>query len=117
MTSRAVGVRGEEIAAAYLQSRGFLLLAAHYQIRGAEIDLIAQDGAYRVFVEVKYRTDTHFSMPREAVTCAKQRRICRAALRWLTEQGRTEDYVRFDVVEVTPMGVTHWPNAFDAPYG
>ena len=51
--------------------------------------------------------------PRERVTQAKQRRICRAALRYLQENGLGEAPVRFDVLEVTPSGVTHLKAAFE----
>ena len=45
----------EQEAADYLISCGYQILEANYRCRHAEIDLIAMDGDYLVFVEVKYR--------------------------------------------------------------
>lgn len=109
-----IGHDAERRAASFLEGRGMEILAENYRIPGAEIDLIAQDGLYLVFVEVKARSSAFFGLPRETVTLAKQARICRAALRYMAEQNRMEAYVRFDVVEVMADRVSYFPNAFEA---
>ena len=110
--SRAIGGRAEETAARYLTSRGFIILQRNYAIHGAEIDIIAADAGCLVFAEVRYRVSLHPVRPRESVTSAKRRRICKAALFWLQENGLPEANVRFDIVEISPLGITLLKAAF-----
>lgn len=98
--SRAAGNLAENRAVSFLEAEGFMILARNYAIRGAEVDIVAQEGDFFVFVEVKARKTAQFSTPRESVTLAKRRRICVAATRWLQEKGLMEANIRFDVVEV-----------------
>ena len=116
MSAVSFGRNAETAAAEYLAARGLEILARNYAVRGAEIDVIAREGACIVFAEVKATanaSDAH-GAPRERVTLAKQRRICRAALRFLQENNLGDSAVRFDVLEVTPAGITHLRGAF--PY-
>lgn len=96
-----------------MQRQGYMILAHNYVIRGAEIDIIAEEGGCVVFVEVKYRGSNRYGRPRESVTQAKQRRIVMAALRWLQEAGRQEENIRFDVVELAGEDVAVLKAAFD----
>lgn len=111
--SRETGRQAEDKAAEYLASLGYVILARNYAIRGAEVDIIAREGDFLVFVEVKYRKSTVFMMPRESVSQAKQRRVGQAALRWLQENALPDTNVRFDVVEITPREITLLRAAFD----
>lgn len=54
---RSVGARYEQIAGKYLEQQGYQILQYNYHCRQGEIDIIARDGEYLVFCEVKYRTD------------------------------------------------------------
>ena len=96
-----------------------MLFRSHnFYSRLGEIDLIARDGRYLVFVEVKYRKNSACGTPLEAVTEGKQRRICRTALYYCSKKGY-EDSVpcRFDVVAIEgEHGVRHIKNAFDFIY-
>lgn len=65
----------EQKAADYLISCGYQILEANYRCRYAEIDLIAMDGDYLVFVEVKYRRSDRVQAPSEAVNRKKQQHI------------------------------------------
>ena len=115
MTSRAeYGKQAEEMAAAYLEERGYEIKARNYRIRAGEIDIVAKRYGWLVFVEVKARASVNYGYPREAVTLAKQARIIRAANMYLMETGLTESSIRFDVIEVHGSKINHWPNAFDA---
>ena len=69
--------------------------------RQGEIDIIARDGRYLVFVEVKYRRDGQTGDPLEAVDRAKQRRISRTAQYYCLTHGYGETTpCRFDVAAV-----------------
>ena len=100
---RQVGGIYEQKAADYLSRQGFRIIEHNFYSRFGEIDLIAKDGKYLVFIEVKYRRDSACGTPLEAVTLKKQKRICRlciiaakmdmatarhAALMWLQSKGR-----------------------------
>src|SRR5918993_4489025 len=112
MTTSSPGVElgklGEAYAAAYLEQRGYRLVAANFtlpvgrNLRGAvvnnEIDLIAYDGDTLCFVEVKTRASDWFAPPQVNVDRRKQRQIARAAhayRRMLQLEGKPH---RYDVV-------------------
>lgn len=48
--------------------------ARNFRCRQGEIDIIARDRDYLVFIEVKYRRDEHEGDPAEAVDARKQAR-------------------------------------------
>lgn len=117
MTARAwAGKAGEDYAAKKLEELGYAIVARNYHSRYGEIDIIAENGAYLVFVEVKARKAGSLSSPLEAVTPQKQRRLILTAQAYLAACP-SEKQPRFDVAAVTLEGnqVTGWEyveNAF-----
>ena len=83
---RKTGADYEKAAGFYLEQMGYEILQFNYRCRLGEIDLIAKDGAYYVFCEVKYRADERKGSPLEAVDARKQQKIFRTAMYYLTEQ-------------------------------
>ena len=71
----------------------------NYSCRFGEIDIIAADRHYVVFVEVKLRASDRFVRAGAYVTTAKQARIRTAASLWLAEH-ETQLQPRFDVIEI-----------------
>lgn len=113
MNKRAVGSEHEKCAAAYLEQHGMHILEYNYRLRSGEIDLIARDGKYLVFVEVKFRSDNRRGTPLEAVDLHKQKNIIRTAQHYLLRHGYgMETPCRFDVVGITGEEITHVKNAF-----
>lgn len=108
--ARMRGALGEVRAEQELIARGYRILARNYRIYGAEIDLIAGDGDVVAFVEVKLRGGG--APGREAVTPAKQRRICRGALNYMMKNGLMDRQARFDVMEIQGERVTYIEDAF-----
>jgi putative endonuclease len=94
---KATGRSGEDLAAQYLEQQGYTILERNYRLRIGEIDIIARDGEYLVFIEVKTRRSRKFGSPFEAVDIRKQQQIFKIASAYL--QGK-ELPVRFDVVAV-----------------
>lgn len=95
-----LGDRGEEKAAKHLKKRGYKILERNYRVHNVgEIDIIARDGEYTVFVEVKYRKSTDFGRPEEYVTQRKRERLIRAAEHYI-QKNHLETPVRFDVVSL-----------------
>lgn len=115
-----IGAWGETLAAEYLRKRKYKLLAAGYRCRFGEIDLIAANRKYLVFVEVKTRKDGDFALAREFVDLRKQARIRSTAEMYLS-QNPTNLQPRFDVIEVyAPQGmetknpvINHLEGAFE----
>lgn len=87
-----------------LRRRGWKILEANYRCRMGEIDLVAENGRYLAFVEVKLRRNSRFAQAREAVTPSKQRKLRAAAEQYL-QAHPTRLQPRFDVAEVyAPQG-------------
>ncbi|MDR7545182.1 MAG: YraN family protein [Armatimonadota bacterium] len=109
---------GERAAAAWLEARGYRVLARNVRSRFGEIDLVARQAGLVVFVEVKARIGQGFGHPSEAVVARKQRRLARLAARFLQANGLGSCPVRFDAVAVLlgPRGqvvaIEHIPDAF-----
>ena len=112
------GAWGERAARAFLEGRGYAVEDVNFRTRLGEIDSIARQGKYIVFVEVKTRKSDRFAAAREFVTPAKQARILAAAAEWL-QRHPSALQPRFDVIEVygeegapLPPRLRHWENAF-----
>ncbi|MGN0142404.1 MAG: YraN family protein [Roseburia sp.] len=114
MNKRAVGTAYEKAAGEYLKQQGYEILEYNFRCRNGEIDLIARDGAYLVFVEVKYRHGAGAGSPLEAVNVKKQRTISRTADYYCLTHGYGETTpCRFDVVAVLGEEIRLVRNAFD----
>ncbi len=121
---KAVGERGEAIAAEFLEAQGYKILAQQYRYERAEVDLVCfepaaryQDGGELVFVEVKTRSGTGYGRPEDAVTEVKQHHVIRAAKAYLHEQRMTGTPCRFDVIAIVLRAgqapeITHFKDAF-----
>lgn len=106
----ALGQQGEAYAAAFLEQRGYQIVAANFSLpvgrslRGAivraEIDLVAYDGPTLCFIEVKTRSSDWFAPPQVNIDRRKQRQISRAARSYRRMFGLEDVAYRFDVVTV-----------------
>lgn len=112
MNTREVGRIGENEATEYLVKKGYKILSRNFNCHFGEIDLIAFDGTFVVFVEVKVRNDNRFGLPRESVNWHKQQTIVRCARYWLFKNHKTGMPVRFDVVELLSGRINHIEDAF-----
>lgn len=105
-----LGQRGEELAAKFLESAGYHLVASNFvlpvgrSLRGAlihaEIDCIAYESANLCFIEVKTRASSWFTAPESNVDLRKQRQITRAARLYRHLFGLTGEPYRYDVVSI-----------------
>ena len=111
--NRSVGTTYEKVAGEYLQSLGYEILEYNYRCRQGEVDIVAWQGEYLVFVEVKYRRTDHMGQPLEAITFAKQKKICRCARQYLYQHRMADVAVRFDVVSILGDEICVIPNAFE----
>lgn len=110
---RQVGSGYEKIAGQYLIQKGYQILEYNYRCSKGEVDIVARQGAYLVFCEVKFRSGTECGYPEEAVGRTKQRRISESAMYYLTVHGLLEEPCRFDVISILGNRIRIYPNAFD----
>lgn len=112
--NHADGVRGEDMAAAYLETAGYRIVARNWRFHRNEIDIIAMDGDTLVFVEVKKRQDSTHGYGCEAVDYAKQQRIRRVAEAYFacTKRSQADTKCRFDVVSIDDDKILLFKNAF-----
>ena len=115
MNKRQVGTQYESMAVQYLTEAGYHILERNFRCRTGEIDIIAKDGAYLVFVEVKYRASAACGSALEAVDYRKQQSILRVAQYYMVSHGYgTQTNCRFDVVAILGKEIILIQNAFGA---
>lgn len=114
MNKRKTGADYEKKAEEWLVGLGYQIMEHNFRCRQGEIDLIALDGDYLVFVEVKYRSSRLAGHPAEAVDVRKQRRISQTALYYCYQKRIPQTQpCRFDVVAILGEQVEHIKNAFE----
>lgn len=118
MTASETGKAGERIAALYLSKKGYSIIKTNYRIKGGEIDIIAENSEYIVFLEVKTRSADFISDGFDAVTKTKQKLIIKAAAEYFYRIG-SDKQLRFDVVSIVldgkrVVGFNYITDAFDA---
>jgi putative endonuclease len=103
--SHNLGMKGEELAKEHLLQKGYKILHCNWKSGKREIDIIAQNKDFIVFVEVKTRTDDYYIHPRHAVTSEKQKSIIYAAENYL-ERYNIDKESRFDIISIISNGKT-----------
>jgi len=107
-TRKATGARGERETLDFLEARGYGIVDTNVRPLGGmargEIDIIAWDGEFLVFCEVKTRRAAlgDQGRPAEAVDLRKQKQLTRLAFAYIAKHGLDDVPCRFDVVEVVP---------------
>jgi putative endonuclease len=115
VNKRETGTKYEEQAAAYVVTRGLVLLEKNYRCRQGEVDLIGVHEDCLVFIEVKYRKNARSGMPEEAVDKRKQAKICLVSDYYrLTHPFNSKRQVRYDVVAICGEDTRWYQNAY--PY-
>ena len=116
-TPRALGRRGEALAARALRREGYAILDRNVQLGRYEVDIIAQEGDTIAFVEVKTRRSDSVAFPEDNVGQKKQHHLRQAANTYMAQRDDPDMYYRFDVVSVLLPGwfkasITIHRNAF-----
>jgi putative endonuclease len=91
---------GEEQACRFLKKQKLKILDRNYSVRGGEIDIVAEDKNFLIFVEVKTRSDTKYAQPWENVRFKKQKNIKLAARQYIQHRRFSGREIRFDVVSI-----------------
>jgi len=113
-----LGKRGEDTATCYLQKEGYTIISRNWLYEKYEIDIIARNEEFIVFVEVKTRSSAYWGNPEEAVSRGKIKRIVEAADFYMKENDIGLP-ARFDVIAAIWNGrsfeIEHIDDAFLAP--
>jgi putative endonuclease len=112
---RSLGQKGEDKAVEFLEKKGYKILHRNWKSPGNEIDIIAENEEYIVFVEVKTRTSGYLMEPQSAVNREKRRSIQNAADTYI-KRYEIDKQGRFDIIKVIAKGdsleIDHIPDAF-----
>ena len=100
MGNKQTGNYGETLACEFLKKRGYKILERNFRIRGGEIDIVAKDGGFMVFVEVKARYSHEYGLPIESITPWKIRALLKSASFYLQKIKWGNKPYRLDVVSV-----------------
>ena len=98
--SKILGDEGEQIAYDYLLSLGWQIIERNFHSSQGEVDIIAKDREFLVFVEVKNYSFASFGTPVGAIRAAKKKSIIHAAQTYLQKKGISDVYCRFDVISI-----------------
>lgn len=115
---RQIGNEGEELAVAYLESKGYTILERNYHFEHAEVDIVAYNNeSHIVFLEVKKRSTNRYGEPEEYIDEEKKKNIYKAAEAWLYERKMDNAPVRFDVISIIQQendapDIKHFEHAF-----
>ncbi|MGI8509960.1 MAG: YraN family protein [Gemmatimonadaceae bacterium] len=116
-----LGIRGEVVAAGWLEARGWTVLDRRFRSGHRDLDLVVAraepaGGRLVAFVEVRTRVLSDFGRPAETVQWRKQHQVARSARAWIDLNRRSGDNYRFDVVGVLVRRgraqIEHVPDAF-----
>ncbi len=116
MEAQTLGLRGEDLAVAYLREHGYRIVVRNYRYHHLEVDIVAMDGDELVFVEVKARSSFQYGDPEYFVTESKQEKLRRAARAYIEDRVTGLVSCRFDVIAIAERGgkpeVRHLKHAF-----
>mgnify|MGYP001819661610 CR=1 FL=1 len=118
MDPRELGRKGEDVAARFLEARGWRILGRNVRLGRREVDVIATRGQVLAFVEVKSRSGEGYGDPLEAITEKKRQEIARAAAGWLREHAPVHiGTIRFDAIGIRwprngPLVIRHVQDAW-----
>ena len=119
MHNKRLGRLGEDVAARYLVSRGYEIIARNWTCQAGEADIIARDDDILVFAEVKTRSSTEKGFPSEAVDSKKRGKYLKIAELFTSRYDAEDLQVRFDVMSLVVTDnahatIRHYINAFGA---
>lgn len=112
---RHIGSLYEEMAVEYLLDNGYQIIKRNYYCKVGEIDIVAVKDNILCFIEVKYRKNSDYGYPTEAVTKDKQKRIRKCATWFLAEYNIADTICcSFDVIAIWADHIEYIFNAYGA---
>ncbi len=99
-SNKSSGNKGEDLACKYLLDQGYKILERNFLIRGGEVDIVAKEGEYICFVEVKARWSHEYGLPVEAMTPWKIKALLKTAQFYLLRMGWGNGPYRLDFIGI-----------------
>ena len=107
------GRSGEDTAAALLEEKGMQIIHRNFRSSRGEVDIIALEGETIIFAEVKTWASYGIDSLEQALDIKKQRKIIETSKYFLSLHRKYRYMaVRFDVIFISPAGITHLASAF-----
>ncbi|MBA7716871.1 hypothetical protein ES703_125953 [subsurface metagenome] len=100
MNRQEIGKLGEKLAVEFLRKRGYHIRERNFRCREGEIDIVAQQKDYLVFVEVRTKSNLSFGIPEESITQSKKERLVSSALSYISTHKNLPPLQRIDVVAI-----------------
>ncbi len=100
LTKREIGIEGEDLATKALKKKGYKIIEKNYRSKFGEIDIVAEEKGYLVFIEVKRRNTGSFGDSFDAIDGKKKEHMIRSATYYLKSHKCFDRKVRFDVVGI-----------------
>jgi putative endonuclease len=94
-----LGKWGEDIAATFLEEKGFQIIERNWKSGHHDLDIVAKEGNALVIVEVKTRRNRLFGNPEEAIDY-KKRNSLQSAINHYVKTHRFGSSVRFDIISI-----------------
>jgi putative endonuclease len=110
MKQQTTGIIGERLAAEFLTRQGYQIIEKNYRRKEGEVDIIANDGPFLVFVEAWAKYNCNYGTPEESVTARKKQHLHNATARYLESHQNLPAEWRFDfvAVELDVKGNPQW---------
>lgn len=100
MNRRQLGILGEKLAQEHLKKLGYRLRQFNFRCAEGEIDIVAEQDDYLVFVEVRTKSGPAFGTPEESITASKKEKLIATAQTYLEAHEQQLSFWRIDVVAV-----------------
>lgn len=100
MKRKTTGAIGEKLAADYLIKQGYEIIETNYRCKEGEVDIIARDNDFLVFIEVRTKNSRVFGSPEESVTNTKKQHLKNVAARYIESHDKLSQQWRIDFVAV-----------------
>lgn len=94
-----LGRWGEDLAAAFLEEKGYAIVERDWKSGHHDLDIVAKDGSTLVIVEVKTRRNRLYGNPEEAIDYRKRRSLL-SAINHYTKSHRLSCSLRFDIISI-----------------
>ena len=109
------GTKGEKLASAFLEKKGYAVLETNWRFKNLEADIIATTGKTLVIAEVKTRKSNYFGEPETFVNKQKQKNLIKTAHEYII-RNELDLEVRFDIISIimgdNQVKINHIEDAF-----
>jgi putative endonuclease len=100
MKRKTTGMIGEKLAADFLTKQGYEIIETNFRCKEGEVDIVARDGDFLVFIEVRAKSSHIFGSPEESITTRKKQHLKNVAEYYRENHDNLPQQWRIDFVAV-----------------